>query len=173
MSSGSESDEDYVPKEPEQVSEEESGDEEIGEHSQSEIQQKGKKRKAVPKKGKRKKVLNSDKDLSEKKEQVEKIEEIKDPEEEKKREEDLWAKFLEGTDTKPKPNTTNSHTDMPLSKSTLETNKSAPLIKAVNKNIENDKEREKRIFEFAGETIVVEDNVIKEKIKASESSSSS
>ncbi|KAL4712032.1 hypothetical protein ACJJTC_003699 [Scirpophaga incertulas] len=41
--------------------------------------------------------------------------------------------------------------------------------KEQKKDVDDSKDRERRIFEFAGETIVVENNVIKEKIKVSES----
>ncbi|CAH2039497.1 unnamed protein product, partial [Iphiclides podalirius] len=168
MSSGSESDEDYVPKEPEQVSEEESVDEETDEQSQDEKQQRSKKRKSVQKRGKRKKVSNDETEVKEIKEPMGIVELARDPEEEKKREEDLWAKFLEGTDTKPKSTSPNTCAQPP--KCSLDCNK-ALFGNSAKKDVGNEKERERRIFEFAGETIVVENNVIKEKLKASEASS--
>ncbi|CAG4947207.1 unnamed protein product [Parnassius apollo] len=172
MSSGSDSDEDYVPKEPEKLSEEDSADEETEVQYENEIEQKSKKRKAVPKKCKKKKKATNGLQETEDNGKVEIPDATKDPEEEKKREEDLWAKFLEGTDTKPKSSIKDSHSETKPTHSSAECDKGIQLSKNSNRDIESDKERERRIFEFAGETIIVENNVIKEKIKAAESSPS-
>lgn len=167
MSSGSESDEDYVPKEPDQLSEEESADDETEAQYENEVEQKTKKRKAVQTNTKKKKkIANDDKEESKEKEIIQ--EETK-PEEEKKREDDLWAMFLEGTDTKPK--STNNKTETQPTKVITKFDNTLPS-KNTKTTTESDKEKERRIFEFAGETIVVENNVIKEKIKTTESSPS-
>lgn len=79
-----------------------------------------------------------------------------DPEEQKKKDDDLWAMFLDGTDTKPKPKQPTKESPKPVAISKA-------VVQEAKKNDVND--REKRIFEFAGETIVVEHNMIKEKIK--------
>lgn len=164
MSSGSESDEEYVPGEPEQVSEEESADEETDQQYEKELEHKTKKRKSEEEtKGKNKKKIRNGAPEVVIEKKVEEIvpESTLDAGEEKKREDDLWAKFLEGTDTKPK-------------EALLQTDKPTPahskdIVKDTKQTKEDDKERERRIFEFAGETIVVENNVIKEKIKSDES----
>lgn len=167
MSSGSESDEDYVPGEPEQLSEEESANEETDKQFESELEQKKNKRKVVQEtKGKKKrKTTNGVKEVKpESPERVEdEIETPLNPEEEKKKEDDLWAKFLEGTDTKPKSKQTTSTVETPKPVA----NKVDSPKKEATSN--DDKAREQRIFEFAGETIVVENNKIKEKIKTAES----
>ncbi|VVD03208.1 unnamed protein product [Leptidea sinapis] len=85
------------------------------------------------------------------------------PEEEKKREDDLWAKFLEGTDSKPKPKV-----EEPVSSTKLSDGDKKGDSKVTKQDSNSEKEREKRIFEFAGETIIVENNVIKDKIKTAE-----
>ncbi|CAD0200905.1 unnamed protein product [Chrysodeixis includens] len=165
MSSGSESDEDYVPGEPEKLSEEESADEATDQQYENELEQKAKKRKIVneskgKKKRKTKDPVKEPEVESPEKEEV--SEEVINPEEEKKKEDDLWAKFLEGTDSKPKATSTvtSSATNTIVNKETVK--KDEP-----KKN--DDQAREKRIFEFAGETIVVENNKIKEKIKTADS----
>lgn len=165
MSSGSESDEEYVPGEPEQVSEEESADEQTDQQYEKELEHKTKKRKAKEEtKGKNKKFRNRVPDVVVEEKVEEKLPEPPlDAEKEKKREDDLWAKFLEGTDTKPKPKETSLQMDKSVPVHSKDIAKNAKQTK------EDDKERERRIFEFAGETIVVENNVIKEKIKAAES----
>lgn len=166
MSSGSESDEEYVPGEPEQVSEEESADEETEQQYEKELEHKTRKRKATEetKSKNKKKIRNRVPDVVVEKEAKEKVPEpVLDAEEEKKREDDLWAKFLEGTDTKPKPKETSIQMDKPIPVH------SNDIAKNTNQTKDDEKERERRIFEFAGETIVVENNVIKEKIKATES----
>ncbi|XP_026316808.1 nucleolar GTP-binding protein 2 [Hyposmocoma kahamanoa] len=166
MSSGSESDEEYVPGEPEQVSEEESADEETEQQYEKELEHKTRKRKATEetKSKNKKKIRNRVPDVVVEKEAKEKVpEHVLDAEEEKKREDDLWAKFLEGTDTKPKPKETSIQKDEPIPVH------SNDIAKNTNQTKDDEKERERRIFEFAGETIVVENNVIKEKIKATES----
>ncbi|XP_060802576.1 uncharacterized protein LOC106135185 [Amyelois transitella] len=171
MSSGSDSDEDFIPGEPEQVSEEGSADEETDLQYERELEHKSKKRKAVPEsKGKKKlRTRNSIKEKSPEPEEKPKKEEIVDPEEEKKREEDLWAKFLEGTDTKPKAAPKTLMTASAKPPVIEDTKKNKETAKEKEKPEEDDKARERRIFEFAGETIVVENNVIKEKIKTAES----
>ncbi|XP_046968546.1 nucleolar GTP-binding protein 2 [Vanessa cardui] len=166
MSSGSESDDDYVPGEPEKVSEEESADDETDLQFEKELEHKTNKRKsAKSSKGKKKKVKKCvDEVFSDSNEEVEEKNVIMgDPEEEKKRQDDLWAKFLEGTDTKPKS-------------ATKELNDTKVVVKNIEPKKEekvqetgDEKERERRIFEFAGETIVVENDTIKEKIKTPES----
>lgn len=162
MSSGSESDGEYVPGEPEQVSEEESADEETDQQYEKELEHKTQKRKAKEEtKGKNKRFRN--RVLDEEKVEKNLPEPPLDAEKEKKREDDLWAKFLEGTDTKPKPKETSLQIDKSIPVHSKDTAKNAKQTK------EDNKERERRIFEFAGETIVVEKNVIKEKIKAAES----
>ncbi|XP_068618748.1 uncharacterized protein Ns2 [Battus philenor] len=175
MSSGSESDEDYVPKEPELLSEEESAEEETEAQYENEVEQKNNKRKSVQKKCKKKKKLShSIQEMNEEKEVV-KVEDKKIAEDEKKREDDLWAMFLEGTETKTK----SSKSEVPIqeTKSTAGCDKTIS-VKSISSpenfkpNTNSDKERERRIFEFAGETIVVENNVIKEKIKTNETSPS-
>lgn len=174
MSSGSDSDDDYVPEEPPQVSEEESADEETNLEFEKELEHKAKKRKSQqPTKGKKKlKTRNGGKEAQKKEEpEPEEVEpDIQKPEDEKKREDDLWAKFLEGTDTKPKP--TKMETTTQAAKSTTDLNLE-PKKETFSKMKEDDKERERRIFEFAGETIVVENNVIKEKIKTPETTATS
>ncbi|XP_034831172.1 uncharacterized protein Ns2 [Maniola hyperantus] len=168
MSSGSESDDDYMPEEPVQVSEEESADDETNLEYEKEVEHKAKKRKSEqPSEGKKKlKTRNSIKYIQNKEEvtseEVELAAQI--PEEDKKREDDLWAKFLEGTDTKPK-----CKKSEPSPMLTIKSDSDVEPTQAnVSKDKEDDKEREKRIFEFAGETIVVENNMIKEKIKTPE-----
>ncbi|CAH0694057.1 unnamed protein product [Spodoptera exigua] len=168
-SSGSESDEEYVPGEPEKLSEEESANEETDMQFEKELEQKAKKRKggkeATSTKKRRTRNGAVEKEESPVRE-IEKTEEVLNPEEEKKKEDDLWAKFLEGTDTKPKPTAT-------VTSSTIETPKTVAkeetAKKVVSSTSDDDKAREKRIFEFAGETIVVENNKIKEKIKTADS----
>lgn len=171
MSSGSESDDDYVPGEPEQVSEEESADEEVDTQYEKELEHNSKKRKSqTPAKGKKKVKTNNATEENVCKSKVNCDSPPKfHPVEEKKREDDLWAKFLEGTDTKPKSTSKESnHVILPSEEKnqTIECSNTT-----LNKNIkekEDSEEREKRIFEFAGETIVVENNVIKEKIKTAD-----
>ncbi|CAH2217192.1 jg2774 [Pararge aegeria aegeria] len=172
MSSGSESDDDYVPEEPAQVSEEESADEETNIEYEKEVEHKTKKRKSVQlSNGKKKiKTRNGVSEIQTKeKVEPESLElEAQIPEEDKKREDDLWSKFLEGTDTKPKSTITESNTVKPAQSST-----NIPEAKKLSaKEKEDDKERERRIFEFAGETVVVENNVIKERIKTTEGAAS-
>lgn len=165
MSSGSESDEEYVPGEPEQVSEEESADEETNQQYEKELEHKTRKRKAAEETKNKNKIRIRVPDVVVEKKVEEKVpEQTLGAEEEKKREDDLWAKFLDGTDTKPKPKETLIQTDKPIPVH------SKDIAKNTKQTKEDDKEREKRIFEFAGETIVVENNVIKEKIKTPESS---
>ncbi|KAJ2943711.1 hypothetical protein O0L34_g16824 [Tuta absoluta] len=162
MSSGSDSDEEFVPGEPEQLSEEESADDETDLQFEREQEHKAKKRKAAQEtKGKKKRRTrnNAEVDEEEEKAVVEKVPVQLDPEEEKKHEEDLWAKFLEGTDSKPKPKEPSKIE--PAKPTTQE----KPATSTVQQNKEDEKARERRIFEFAGETIVVENDVIKEKIK--------
>lgn len=170
MSSGSESDEDYTPGEPEQLSEEESANEETDQQYQNEVEQKVKKRKRMEESEGKKylKTRNGVKEIRSKSPEIkDEIEAPVNAEEEKKKEDDLWAKFLEGTDTKSRPTTKETS-------SVLETPKpnkvDAIRVETSNKIIppSNDKTREQRIFEFAGETIVVENNKIKEKIKTAE-----
>lgn len=72
--------------------------------------------------------------------------------------------FLDGTDTKPKPKQTTIEPPKPVAISRVQA-----VVQETKKS--NASDREKRIFEFAGEKIVVENNVIKEKIKIDESSS--
>ncbi|XP_023946672.2 uncharacterized protein LOC112052020 [Bicyclus anynana] len=171
MSSGSESDDDYVPEEPGPLSEEESADEETNIEYEKEVEHKTKKRKSAQlTKGKKKlKTKNGIKEILKTEEEVIEKEEpaTQDSEEEKKRVDDLWSKFLEGTDTKPKPKISESN----ASQATKSSNDVLESAKATvsTKNKEDDKEREKRIFEFAGETVVVENNMIKERIKTGES----
>ncbi|XP_073947052.1 yeti [Choristoneura fumiferana] len=163
MSSDSESDEEFVPGEPEQLSEEDSADEETDLQFEKEQEHKTKKRKAVQDKDgtKKRRTRNSIKEPTPEPEPKEPEPKL-DPEESKKREDDLWAMFLDGTDTKPKA-------------APKETPTVAQTVKLVEKpkiptktNNDDGKAREKRIFEFAGETIVVENNIIKEKIKTAE-----
>ena len=169
MSSGSESDDDYVPGEPEQVSEEESADEDVDIQYEKELEHNTKKRKSqTPAKGKKKiKTSNaSEETVCKSKEQCDSSPKL-NPVEDKKREDDLWAKFLEGTDTKPK--STSKESNHVISEEKSQTLECSNIT--LNKNIkekEDSEEREKRIFEFAGETIVVENNVIKEKIKTAD-----
>lgn len=76
--------------------------------------------------------------------------------------------FLDGTDTKPKAK-------VEPATPKLESAVKEPIKPAENgkTNTKVDaKSKETKIFEFAGETIVVENNVIKEKIKTSESKAS-
>lgn len=167
MSSGSESDEDYVPGEPEKLSEEESADEETDLQFEKELEHTRNKRIATQSaKGKKKrKIKDGVKEvINDTKEEPNENLVQSNPEEEKKREEDLWAKFLEGTDTKPKPVTKESNTQ-PLDK--VNEIKKEDDGENIKKKLD-DKDKEKRIFEFAGETIVVENNTIKEKIKTPE-----
>lgn len=107
---------------------------------------------------KKRKTRQCDEEETEEPEQKAPEEELA-PEDLKKKEDDLWAMFLDGTDTKPKPK---------------EPSKEPPKAVAVKK-VEVKKvdtsDRDKRIFEFAGETIVVENNVIKERIKTEDSPS--
>ncbi|CAK1545003.1 unnamed protein product [Leptosia nina] len=162
MSSGSESDDDYVPAEPEKVSEEESADEETEKQYENEVE--NRKRKGLPPRKGKKKLKTKNATPLEEAVEVNK-ECAKDPEDEKKREEDLWEKFLEGTDSKPKQKTEET-TVIPNKKDERDSDKDKTKL---NKPVtESDKDRERRIFEFAGETIVVENNVIKEKVKTSE-----
>lgn len=168
MSSGSESDEEYVPGEPEKLSEEESANEETDMQFEKELEQKAKKRKGAKEETgtKKRRTRNGGVEKEESPvREIEKSEEVLNPEEEKKKEDDLWAKFLEGTDTKPKPSATvtSSTIEPPKTVAKEETSKKAAS------STSDDKEREKRIFEFAGETIVVENNKIKEKIKTADS----
>ncbi|KAM3966220.1 craniofacial development protein 1-like [Aphomia sociella] len=179
MSSGSESDEDYVPGEPEQLSEEGSADEETELQYEKELEHKTKKRKAanLACKSKKKKTKNVIKEtVREVEEKDEVTEEIVDPEEQKKKEEDLWAMFLDGTDNKPKttPKQNTSITSKPTKPivNNVVDNKVKATSRESKESNEDDKARERRIFEFAGETIVVENNVIKEKVKTSESPAS-
>nr|XP_032520818.1 nucleolar GTP-binding protein 2 [Danaus plexippus plexippus] len=169
MSSDSESDELYVPGESElkrqtELSEEESGNE-SDEQPDGEETPKSKKRKSKqPVRGRKKIKAKSITEISndehnEKDDEKDSL----DPEEIKKREDEVWAKFL----GKPKE-------DLPA-KESKEINVTKPetiLPPKNNISVKNDTkqdgEREKRIFEFAGETIVVENNVIKEKIKTEE-----
>ncbi|XP_014368983.2 nucleolar GTP-binding protein 2 [Papilio machaon] len=171
MSSGSESDDDYVPKEAEQLSEEESADDETEAQYENEVDQKTTKRKAVQRKTKKKKkTCNGDKEESKDEKEIDKVE--TKPEDEKKREDDLWAMFLEGTDTKPK-SANNSKTETQPTKTITKCDTSKNTSTNNTKtSTETDKEKERRIFEFAGETIIVENNVIKEKIKTTETSPS-
>lgn len=166
-SSDSESDEDYVPGEPEKVSEEESANEETDLQFEKELDQKAKKRKVVKEtKGTKKpKTRNCGTEEEESPVKAEATEEIANPEEQKKKEDDLWAMFLEGTDSKPKPTSTVTSSSINASKSIV--SKTEIPKKDVPKS--DDQAREKRIFEFAGETIVVENNTIKEKIKTADS----
>ncbi|CAG9793948.1 unnamed protein product [Diatraea saccharalis] len=172
MSSGSESDEEYVPGEPEQVSEEDSADEETDQQFKKELEYKATKRKAdVAVKGRKKKrTRKSLKDTDPEPETVpvNKPEESVDPEKEKKREDDLWAMFLDGTDTKTKPSLKAENKPSDQIKITPDVDKE----KSDNnkKDIDESKDRERRIFEFAGETLVVENDVIKEKVKSTEKS---
>uniref|UniRef100_A0A1E1W1C1 Craniofacial development protein 1 n=2 Tax=Pectinophora gossypiella TaxID=13191 RepID=A0A1E1W1C1_PECGO len=167
MSSGSDSDEDFVPGEPEQLSEEESADDETDLQYEKEQEHKARKRKAAEEATdkKKRKTKRGVKEVEEVKPPVEEkpVPEVLSPEEEKKKADDLWAKFLEGTDTKPKPKVS-AIAEAP--KPTVSTIK--PQTADVKQNKEDDKARERRIFEFAGETIVVENNIIKEKIKAAD-----
>lgn len=165
MSSGSESDEEYVPGEPEQVSEEESADEETDQQYEKELDHKTRKRKTAEEtKGKNKKKIRNGvpEAVTEKKVEEKVPEPALDAGEDKKREDDLWAKFLEGTDTKPKSKEAPLQSDTPIPAHRKD-------VQSTKQTQEDDKERERRIFEFAGETIVVENNVIKEKIKTDES----
>lgn len=166
-SSGSESDEDYVPGEPEKVSEEESANEETDLQFEKELDQKAKKRKVVKQtKGAKKRRTRTGGTEEEKSPvKAEETEEIANPEEQKKKEDDLWAMFLEGTDSKPKPTSTVTSSSINASKPVL--SKTETPKKDVPES--DDQAREKRIFEFAGETIVVENNRIKEKIKTADS----
>ncbi|CAG4949978.1 unnamed protein product [Colias eurytheme] len=163
MSSGSESDDDYVPEEPEKVSEEESADEETEQQFENEVETKTKKRKSKQQSAPKKKI-KKDEVTEETKEPEPEKQGTADPEEEKKREEDLWAKFLEGTDSKPKPKT-QEIISQPVKGDTVNI---ANKKKIEPPKANTDKDREKRIFEFAGETIVVENNVIKERVKTAE-----
>lgn len=175
MSSGSESDEEFVPGEPEQLSEEDSADEETNLQYEKELEHKTKKRKSTEETmaTKKRHTRNGVKEIE--LEQVEEKEEVSgkplDPVEEKKREEDLWAMFLEGTDTKPKPAAKETNSSEPVKPTAVaDTSQEKPLTKhTTDKKSEDDKARERRIFEFAGETIVVENNVIKERIKTADS----
>lgn len=172
MSSGSESDEDYVPGEPEQLSEEGSADEETEQQYEQEVDQNIKKRKLAKESAtkKKQKTGNRVKDIEPKSpETVGEIEAPVNLEEEKKKEDDLWAKFLEGTDTKPKSVVKQNDSNIDESKSVKK--EEAPKKFAASSN--DDKAREQRIFEFAGETIVVENNKIKEKIKTADSPATS
>ncbi|CAH0398817.1 unnamed protein product [Chilo suppressalis] len=173
MSSGSESDEEYVPGVPEQVSEEDSADEETDLQFEKELEHKTKKRKSdVATNGRSKKrtrnsciKTNQEPETKEEKQP----EEPGNPEDEKKREDDLWAMFLEGTDTKPKPAQKLENKANDQTKTSLDNIKEKSVAdKNDKKSIDDSKDRERRIFEFAGETIVVENDVIKEKIKTSE-----
>ncbi|CAB3220077.1 unnamed protein product [Arctia plantaginis] len=173
MSSGSESDEDYVPGEPEQLSEEGSADEETDQQYEHEVDQNIKKRKLVKDctAKKKRKTKNSVKDIeSNSTKKLEEIEVPANPEEEKKKEDDLWAKFLEGTDTKPRSVVKENNSNIEASKSVVN-KEETPEKAAATSN--DDKAREQRIFEFAGETIVVENNKIKEKIKTADSPATS
>lgn len=165
-SSGSESDEDYVPGEPEVVSEEESANEETDLQFSKEQEQKTKKRKKdkETKGTKKRKTTNGESEDDEPPEKAEEIEEIVNPEEQKKKEDDLWALFLEGTDSKAKPTST-------VTSSSIDTKPVVSNTEIAKKDVpkSDDQAREKRIFEFAGETIVVENNTIKEKIKTADS----
>lgn len=172
MSSGSESDDDYVPGEPEQVSEEESANEEVDTQYEEEIVHNTKKRKLQnTTKGKKKlKKKNGTEEIVIKFKEKEECDDSPklNPEEDKKREDDLWAKFLEGTDTKPKSTSQESNNVVTKSTENKLTLVSNTNVNKTQAEKEDNKEREKRIFEFAGETIVVENNVIKEKIKATD-----
>lgn len=169
MSSGSESDDDYVPGVPEQLSEEESADDETEHQYEKEQEQKATKRKLKSEKvTKKKRKLRKDVD-----EEVKECEDNKEsaaapikPEEEKKYEEDLWAKFLEGTDTKPKNKANDLSTPKPAQQTEIITSKTPA-------NVDDEKSREKRIFEFAGEKIVVENNEIAETLPANSDEHSS
>ncbi|XP_047516772.1 nucleolar GTP-binding protein 2 isoform X2 [Pieris napi] len=161
MSSESESDDDYVPVEQEKLSEEESADEETEQQYDNEVETVKKKRKRAPpsKRNKRSKVIEQKSD-----DETTVLEtNIVKPEEEKKREEDLWAQFLEGTDSKPK-----SKTEEIVTQPEKVVQKDIESKKSDTSSSQSDNEREKRIFEFAGETIVVENNVIKERVKTAE-----
>lgn len=164
MSSDSESDEEFVPGEPEQLSEEDSADEETDLQFEKEQEHKTKKRKAAQEKDntKKRRTRNSIKEPTPEPKAKE-SEPILDPEENKKREDDLWAMFLDGTDTKPKATPKETPTVAQAAKIVEK-----PKTQAKTDN-DDDKARERRIFEFAGETIVVENNVIKEKVKTAAS----
>ncbi|XP_011564122.3 nucleolar GTP-binding protein 2 [Plutella xylostella] len=166
MSSGSESDDEYVPGEPEQVSEEDSADEETDIQFEKEQEQKATKRKVTTeKKGKkRQKTTRAARAATPEEEEVEEEKEELAPEEQKKREEDLWAMFLDGTDTVKKPAPKETNVPKEPAKPTVDGKKDKVNVTS-SKSEEDAKAKERRIFEFAGETIVVEDNVIKEKIK--------
>lgn len=166
MSSGSESDDEYVPGEPEQVSEEDSADEETDIQFEKEQEQKATKRKVTTeKKGKkRQKTTRAARAATPEEEEVEEEKEELAPEEQKKREEDLWAMFLDGTDTVKKPAPKETNVPKEPTKPTVDEKKDKVNVTS-SKPEEDAKAKERRIFEFAGETIVVEDNVIKEKIK--------
>ncbi|KOB68307.1 putative GTP-binding protein, partial [Operophtera brumata] len=108
----SESDDDYVPDEnPVQLSEEESADDETEKQFENEVEQKTK-RKAV---------------AEESKEEL-------DPEDQKKKEDDLWAMFLDGTDTKPKPKEPSKETPKPV------------VVEKVEVKKLDTSDRDKRIF---------------------------
>ncbi|CAG9561326.1 unnamed protein product [Danaus chrysippus] len=168
MSSDSESDELYVPGESElkrqtELSEEESGNE-SEEQPDGEETPKSKKRKSKqPVRGRKKIKAKSNTEISND-EQNEKDGEkdLLDPEEIKKREDEVWAKFL-GTPKEDLPAKESKETKLTKPETVL-----PPKNNTSPKNETKDDEREKRIFEFAGETIVVENNVIKEKIKTDE-----
>lgn len=166
MSSGSESDEDYVPEAPEQLSEEESANEETELQYENEVsEQKAKKRKATEQTNIKKKLKakNGCTGVSQEDKIEEAVDEVKNPEEDKKREEDLWAKFLEGTDTQSK--LTTNETSLKKDEIRPLNNKTNEDSKDIKQN--NDaKTKEAKIFEFAGEKIVVENNVIKGKLSA-------
>lgn len=174
MSSDSESDGDYVPEEPEQLSEEESANEETDLQYENEVTQNNRKRKAFKKtKGKKKiKSKNGIKEMPCLEKSVNVIKESNNAEEDKQREEDLWAKFLEGTDTISKKTTSNESSikkkeDKEVNKDNIKKiEEAADTTTCLSKPANTQQtSKETKIFEFAGEKIVVENNVIKEKIK--------
>ncbi|XP_063363666.1 uncharacterized protein LOC134652413 [Cydia amplana] len=168
MSSGSDSDEEYVPGEPEQVSEEGSADEETDIQYEKEQEIKTKKRKAAQESNSKKKrrTRNTVKEPTPEPEEKEPETNL-DPVEEKKREEDLWAKFLAGTGSASK--TPAKETSVKAGKSETPNKVAETKPQAKASSIQDEiKAREQRIFQFAGETIVVENNIIKEKIKTAE-----
>lgn len=85
--------------------------------------------------------------------------------------------FLDGTDTKPKakvePATPKLESAVKEPIKPAENGKTNTKVEESSlKKPDDAKSKETKIFEFAGETIVVENNVIKEKIKTSESKAS-
>ncbi|XP_063535231.1 craniofacial development protein 1 [Cydia strobilella] len=169
MSSESDSDEEFVPGEPEQVSEEGSADEETDLQYEKEQEIKTKKRKAAQESNSnnKRRTRNAVKEPTPEPEEK-KPETNLDPVEEKKREEDLWAKFLAGTGSASKAPAKETPVKQ-AEKSEIPNKVAEPKAQAKTNSIQDDiKAREQRIFQFAGETIVVENNIIKEKIKTAE-----